>query len=247
MAVQWGLAGGNAYGNALAVGMQMGSQAREAQDRREYRNALAGYDPSNPETLRPVMAANPEVGLKLRADAEKRSKEAQLEEVTRRAAGGDKAAMAELAGIDLDGWRGLSKDQRDAADQQTTVLANAALDILQRPPEQRAAVWDAYIDQLSATMPDLARYKGQYSEQSARAVVAQSDMITKLHEAEKPNYRVVPEGADLVDIDNPSAIQGYQAGTPRQTKQVGGKSYFQDENGDWYEGGAAGNRGGTFP
>jgi len=58
------------FQNALAMGMQFGQLARQAQDRKEYKNALAQYDPSNPETLKPIIAANPEVGLQLRGQVE---------------------------------------------------------------------------------------------------------------------------------------------------------------------------------
>jgi hypothetical protein len=144
--------------------------------------------------------------------------------------------MAELAGIDLDGWRGLNADQRKMADQQTTVFANAAMDVLQRPPEQRAAAWDAYIDQFAGSAPDLLKYKGQYNEQTARAVIAQSDMITKLHEMEQPRYQAIPEGGTLVDTRNPQAVQQFaQSAAQPQAKQIGGKTYIQDANGDWFE------------
>lgn len=76
--VNWGLAGNAQRGfqNALAFGMQMGAQARQAQERREYKNALAQFDPSNPETLKPIMQANPEVGIRLQGQVEARQQAA---------------------------------------------------------------------------------------------------------------------------------------------------------------------------
>lgn len=43
-----------------------------------------------------------------------------------------------------------------------------------------------------------------------------------------------------------AALGGGAAPAP-STKTIGGKSYYQDSNGDWYEGGGAGNGVGGFP
>lgn len=43
MNINWGLAQGGGFQNALATGLQLGGQAREAQERKERRNALATY------------------------------------------------------------------------------------------------------------------------------------------------------------------------------------------------------------
>lgn len=77
--MNWGPGAQGGFQNALTMGMQMGQMARQSQDRREYRNALAQFDPSNPETLTPIMAANPEVGLQLRGQVERRQAQAQEE------------------------------------------------------------------------------------------------------------------------------------------------------------------------
>lgn len=67
--IAWGLSGGNSFNNALAMGMQFGQQIRQRREEKEYRNALAGYDPSNPETIKPVMAVDPRLGVQLQRDA----------------------------------------------------------------------------------------------------------------------------------------------------------------------------------
>ena len=64
--INWGLANGpSSFDNALARGLQLGQMIRQRQDEKEYKNALAQYDPANPETLKPVMAADPRLGLQL--------------------------------------------------------------------------------------------------------------------------------------------------------------------------------------
>lgn len=69
--INWGLAQGGGFQNALAMGMQMGAQAREAKERKEYRNALAQYDPNNPETIKPIMEVDPRTGLHLQQQAQR--------------------------------------------------------------------------------------------------------------------------------------------------------------------------------
>lgn len=66
----WGPGAQGGFQNALSMGLQMGQMARRGQDQREYKNALAQFDPSNPETLKPIMAARPEVGIQLRGQIE---------------------------------------------------------------------------------------------------------------------------------------------------------------------------------
>lgn len=115
--INWGLAQGGGYQNALAMGMQMGAQAREAKERKEYRNALAGYDPDNPETLKPIMAVDPRTGLHLQQQAQRaqaqqaEQRRADLPMMTRlleHAAQGPEQwaqarGVAEQYGIDLSG------------------------------------------------------------------------------------------------------------------------------------------------
>lgn len=209
----WGLLqGGGGFQNALATGLQFGQMTRQRQEEKEFKNALAGYDPSNPETIKPIMAVDPRTGIQLQRDAAKQQAEAQQSEIQQRAAAGDPQAMAQLAGIDFAAWRGLQSDQRAMAKERSGILANAALDVLNRPPEQRPAAWDAYIEQLSQTMPELAQYRGQYNEQSARSVIAQAEMIGKLHDAEQPKYMAIPAGGTLVDTRNPQAVQQFGQG-----------------------------------
>jgi hypothetical protein len=62
----WGITqGGGGFRNTLATGLQFGQMARQRAEEKEYKNALAGYDPSNPETIKPIMAADPRVGIQL--------------------------------------------------------------------------------------------------------------------------------------------------------------------------------------
>lgn len=193
--INWGLGTGN---NALAMfqyGAQLGQNMQDRRDERQRQNALLDIRQREAD-----------------AKTAEQEREARAREVQARAAQGDPSAMAELSGLDLAAWRGLAADQRSASNDRMKVLGNAALDVLNRPPEQRAAAWDAYVGQLSQQMPELARFAGQYSEQAARSVVAQAEMMGKLHELESPDYQAIPAGGTLVNTSDPSAVQEYMDG-----------------------------------
>jgi hypothetical protein len=268
MPIDWSLAGGNNALANFGYGMQIGQKLAERREKREYQNALAtvfarptpprtpgfGDDPlgngvpgdptapnaDNGEAMSVIARNNPELAYRIGRERAEAASDAHKADVMARAARGDPAALAELAGLDFNAWRGLSADQRTAAGEKMKVLGNAALDVLNRPPEQRAAVWDAYIGQLSQQMPELAQYAGKYSEQAARSVVAQAEMMGKLHELEQPDLRVIPEGGALVNVGDPAAVQQYMQGLGNVPPPPAG---FQLDN----PGGGAGNGVGGFP
>lgn len=64
--INWGALQGGGFQNALAQGIQMGQMAGQARREREVQNALAQFDPSNPDTLKPVMQADARIGMQLR-------------------------------------------------------------------------------------------------------------------------------------------------------------------------------------
>lgn len=79
----WGLLqGGGGFQNALAQGMQFGQMARQRGEEKEFKNALAQFDPTNPETLKPIMAARPEVGLQLQGQVQQQQQARQQKQQT---------------------------------------------------------------------------------------------------------------------------------------------------------------------
>lgn len=112
------------------------------------------------------------------------------------------------------------------------------------------ATWSAGLQravQLGAITPEEAQQYGEFSPETRRLAMALGGIDED--KPDGPNYRVIPEGGALVNLDDPAAIAEYQRGLsaqPRQAKRVGGKSYYQDANGDWYEGDAGSDAGGSF-
>lgn len=256
MALNWGLLQGGGFENALATGMAMGDDLRKRRDEKEYKNALLQFDPEKPETLNPIMAARPEVGLKLREDVQKRQAERKTAELTQRAMGGDKTALGELATVNFDRWKALDGQQREAAKREAEIFGNAALDILNRPPAERGQAVQAYAQQLGQQYPEIGQIVGLPPEQLEgvlRSAIAEAGMVKQLDEMLRPRYQAIPEGGTLVDTSNPQAVQSYMSGQGRTVVRTGkdaqGRPVVQYSDGtvDYAEGGGAGNSAGTFP
>lgn len=210
MAVNWGLAGNAQRGfqNALAFGMQMGAQARQAQERKEYRNALAQFDPSKPETLQAVMAANPEVGLQLRGQVQAQQQEAQIAELTQQSLSDDPEisgpALDQLASVNFDRWSKLDTRQRAQAAEEAKVFGEAALDIASQPYDQRRGRIIGYAQQF----PEYAEQINQIAflpeaEQDAalRAAIVEAGLMERLQRMEQPQTFNVGPGEGRYERD----------------------------------------------
>lgn len=222
----WGLLfanGGNGgFDNALARGMQIGSRIRERREQEAQRNAFAEYA-ANPtrEGAAGLVQYNPQFGMGEIARFDQQAAAAREADVRRGAASGDPAAMAELAGIDLNAWRGLSSDQRQAAASQMEAMGNAAMYVANLPEEQRAAAWDQQVSLLSRQFPELQQYQGQYSPEALASAVNGAGKFMDFWRTQQPDYMVLPENATMVDARNPAAVAqfGGQGGAPQQPQQ----------------------------
>lgn len=262
MSIFDGLPDPSAPAQAFFTGLQHGKQQRQEE---EVRGALSAYvaNPDDPKAFATLAQWKPEFALKVREDQTKRAKAAQLADLQTRAAAGDKTAMAQLAGVDYDTYDKMADNQRQDLHARVDAIGNAALDISQRPPEQRAAAWDAYIDQLSPQYPELAPLKGQYSEEKLNAAIAQAGQTKEHLDSLRPHYTVLPNGADMVNDRDPAAVAAIaarNAGLATATPPVQVKSIaeahalppgtqFIDPNGVHrvVPGGTGGNVSGGFP
>jgi hypothetical protein len=193
-------------GQSITNAFQMGQQQRQ---RADTRNALVEYarNPS-PESADALLMYDPMLGMQLqdreakRAEAAaEREAKARQAELQRRAAGGDEGALAELAGIDLNAWNTIGDQERQAVTERTKILGNAALDIARLPPQNRPQAWDAYLDQLSRAFPELAEYRGQYSEEALRGVISQAQLTQQFIDATTPKPFNVGPGEGRYERD----------------------------------------------
>lgn len=174
----------------------------------------------DPQALAVIAQRNPALAQRLQEGVEQRQRAAQTQDLVQRAIGGDETAMTQLATVNFDMWKSLSTEQRTAAEREAKIFGNAALDVLNRPPEQRQAAVMAYAQQLGQQYPEvaqIAQLPPDQLEMALRAAVAEAQMVGKLIELEQPNYRVIPEGGSLVDVGNPQAVRQFAPGAPQQS------------------------------
>ena len=229
--VNWGMANQGGFQNALAMYMHMGAQARQARDQRKERNALAAYakDP-NEQNFSALADVRPDFAIQERGRMEARQQETQLAEITQRAVGGDEAALGQLATLNFDRWRTIGADQKKAAAEEATTFGNAAMDVLNRPPEQWSQAILGYAQQLnSPEIAQIAQLPPQQQAQALRAAVAEAGMIQRLIEMERPSYMAIPAGGTLVNTRDSGAVSefGQQGGVPGVTGETMTFEQFQ--------------------
>lgn len=250
---------GESVTNAFWTGHDRVKQART-------QNALAAFmqNPSM-EGIAGVAQHDPMIAYQLRGMeekrqaglAEQRAKRQQVE-IQRRAAGGDPEALAMLAGIDYNAWKGIKGEQREDVAKRADYIGNAALQISQLPENERPAEWDRAVAEGAKTWPDLAEMAGRYSEQAMNTAIRRAGMVKTLYDWTKPDYMEVKRDSTLVNVRDPEALrqfgQGGGGGLPRPTTPEErdalppGTQYQAPDGSVWtVPGGTAGNGGGNFP
>lgn len=204
---QFGLMDPGQLGQSIQNAFLMGAQQR----------ALSNYA-QNPsmEAATGVTGLNPEMGIKLQ-DRElerqkveaKQQQEMRAAELQRRAAAGDPAAKAELAGVDFQAWNALDDNQRADTKARLDAVGQAALAVSQMDPAQQPQAWDAYVGQLAQRWPELAQYQGKFSPEALQAALAQSGLIKEALGLAEPRYLAVPKDADIVNTRDPAAVQEF--------------------------------------
>lgn len=252
----WGPGAAGGFQNALATGLQLGQVANQQRQQNQLMQQ------------REAMIAQ----RKVEFDTEQ-AEAARAEQIRRDAAAGKPEAVAELAGIDFNQWRALTTDQRAATKDAVDAMGQGALFVASQPPEARAAAWDQTIDGLAQRFPDLAKYKGQYSEQSLQAAISSAGQFNQFWQMTKPQefnvgpgegrYQRNPVDGSISTIVAPN-LGGAPAFSPVATpggnkpapvaKQVGQATYYQNpETGQWFDnaeeamGGGGSNVTGNFP
>lgn len=209
-------------GNPNAIGQAFQSAFEAGQEKRkehELNGVLSAYavNPDDPGAVAKVAKYDPKLAISIgqdqqsrKAAAQKQQSMAHQQDVQRRAATGDAGALAELAGIDLDAWKTLGEVDRKAVKDRVDYIGQAALQIKTLPPEQRGAAWDAAIEQaVQNGHPDLAQYKGHYSEQALDGAIYSAGLVDNLHRLTEPKYMAPPQGSALVNVRDPASIKQY--------------------------------------
>lgn len=214
---------GQAFSNSFERGMGM-AQQHKAQ------NALAMFaqNPDDPQALNALMQYNPALGIRVREQALERQRTEKIGQVQGRAAQGDPAALAELAGLDFQAWSALDTKAKADMKQRFDFLGQAALAIKQLPEEQRPAAFNAYVQRgVEMGMDELGQYIGKYDPQLIDTALAQAGLVKQFMDTQKIDWHQVGERPSFatdafgrpIGSQNPySAAVGTQ-GAPQQPAQ----------------------------
>lgn len=210
--------------NPAAVGGQV-TQAFEFGQQKvrqeKARNALAQYavDPNKAGNFEQLAQYHPQIAIQQRQQRDAAESEKRSQALFRSAMGGDDVAMDELAVHNFDKWKALDATQKAEAQAQATQFGNAALDVLNQPPEMRSQALQGYAG-LHPKVAQMAGLPPQQLEAELRSVVAQSKLTEKLIAMERPRYQVIPEGGVMVDTNNKQAVQQFTSGVPNGNQDV---------------------------
>lgn len=163
------------------------------------------------ESMAVIARQNPQLFVQLQQQAAAQQQAARQSEIQQRASQGDPQAMLELAGIDVQAWNTLDKANKAQIALIQEQRGNAALDAL-RSGNPRAAV-EAYAQNSGDNeAAGLLQLSDQELVAALRSEVAEANMIKDLLDREEPNWRVIPQGGVVVDVNNPQAVGQFSGG-----------------------------------
>lgn len=194
-------------GNALLQGFEVGRQMRKEAD---TQSALGAYAQApSMETANALIAVDPQLGMKARAQQQEMEQTAQLRNVTGAAVRGDPGAMDQLAGIDIDTWSKIDARRREQVKRATGFMGQAVMEVSRQPTEEaKAAMWAQFVQQAEASGMDIPTQYERYSPQALNAAAAEAGTMEKLIKSVEPDWRFSPNGG-LVDFNNPESISQY--------------------------------------
>lgn len=238
--------------NPAAIGQSVFGafeQGREQGRQRAAQSALAAYA-ANPsaETAASIAQHDPMMGIQLgqvergrEMENAKLTREANTRRLTAEAAQGSPTALVSLWSEDPEMAMKLDDRQAERLLEGYEFIANAAYDISERPPEERAAAWDSYVDQaIVAGYDGLAQFKGNYSDQTLNAVIAKAGQMKEFKAFQRPDYQPLGFDQEFVNTRDPEAMaeiaRRRSGGGAPPAKTVGGTSYYQNpETGQWFD------------
>ena len=200
--INWGILRPVDIGGAFNQGVEAGRQ-RRAENALDEQFRTMAQNPNAPVS-NDLLRFAPRQAYQLSQQQRQQQKGERERDVKMRAAQGDKAAIAELAGIDLEEYRQLRGDQREAAKQGIDTIGQLAL--MADNPQK----WDSIVGKLAQADPAFQQYVGRFDMRDA--IIAQAGQAKALLEQQEPKYMAAPEGAGLINVKDPAAIAAWNAG-----------------------------------
>lgn len=206
--INWNILRPVDIGGAFQQGMEQGRQ-RRAEAEIDKQLAAMAQNPNAPISNE-LMRFAPREAYALQQQRNQQQQQQQLAQTRIAAVRGDQGALEQLAGIDLNEYRQLRGDQREAAKQGIDTIGQLAL--MADSPQK----WDRIVGQLAQTDPAFNQYIGRFDMRDA--IIAQAGQAKALLEQQEPKYQVIPEGGTLVNVRDPAALQ--QVATQNQALQA---------------------------
>lgn len=209
----WGMLQPVDVGAKIQEGYQQGRQIGA-------QNAMSQYaaNPDSPEAMNALAKFAPQYAIQVRQQRQQQEAAAREADIKRRAASGDPAAVAELAGVDWGAWQSLDVAKKKQVEGETKFIGEAALRISQMPQEQQPQAWDAYIQQgVQLGYGGLQEHLGKYSPEGLNAALANAGKMEKLFELERPQYITPASDEDMVNVKDPNAIAAFRASRQNRT------------------------------
>ncbi|CAB5222574.1 hypothetical protein UFOVP368_17 [uncultured Caudovirales phage] len=198
----WGPGAQGGFQNALSMGLQLGGMARQAQDRKEERNALSAYVANpNDQTAAAVAPYQPGLVLQYGQDQRARQQKAQIAQLGQEAMNGNNEALGQLFTLDNDLWKRLDDRSREQVKGATSFMAQSGMAIGRLPEAQRPQAWSAAVQQAERSGIDIPAYMEAYSPDVLNAALARAEMTEKYIKQFEPDYRVIPQGGYLEDVN----------------------------------------------
>ena len=215
----WGPGPQAGFYNALAVGqnagqnfMQAFQQGRQMKEQRDGRNALSAFALNpNAETAAGVAPYQPKLAYDFTMTEREKQTKMQIAQLGQEAMNGNNDALGQLFTLDNDLWKRLDDRAKDQVKGATSFMAQSGMAIGRLPEEQRAQAWAASVQQAERSGIDIPAYMEAYSPDVLNAALARAEMTEKYIKQFEPDYRVIPQGGYLEDV-NPVTGGGQSMG-----------------------------------
>lgn len=211
--INWGILRPVDIGGAFNQGVEAGRQ-RRAENALDEQFRTMAQNPNAPVS-NDLLRFAPQQAYQLSQQQRQQQQQQQQSQMRVAAVQGDQSALEQLAGIDLEEYRQLRGDQREAAKQGIDTIGQLAL--MADNPQK----WDSIVGKLAQADPAFQQYVGRFDMRDA--IIAQAGQAKALLEQQEPKYMAAPEGAGLINVKDPAAIAAWNAGAtqPQATLPTG--------------------------
>lgn len=214
-----------AIGQTVQQGFQQGRQMRSQM---ETQNALSTLvtDPTNQDAMQNLARFNPQAAMQYQGVQQQRQaaqakaeQEQQTAALTQRALQGDDAALDQLATVNFDRWKSVSEQERKQSAEESAILGQAALSLMNTSPEQRRGLFIRYaqdMPQFADKIQEVAFLPPAEQDAALRSVIVQAKLVEKLNALEKPQYQRLAPGEVFVNTKDPAAVSQFSSGGQSQ-------------------------------